>query len=240
MLMSLLSHILCAWFAFLLPSYATFKALSHRPLSEPDLQRWSMYWTVVGAFVAFEYAAEWLISWLPFYWELKTAFLLYLALPQTQASPDSRPGSTYIYTTYLQPLFTQHEADFDEGIVQVQKNVLVFIQSRLTTLWEFILNAANKRQTDASTASGTPSGNGTAPAQAGLQTVLGLWQTYGASITNVFGSRGTPAPTSGTSSSVQDTSAATQRRSAQDINLSAVAGTSGTSAPAFPEPHHFS
>ncbi len=52
-----------AWFAFLLPSYATFKALSHRPLSEPELQRWTMYWSVVGAFVAFEYAAEWLISW---------------------------------------------------------------------------------------------------------------------------------------------------------------------------------
>lgn len=55
--------IVSAWFAFLLPSYATFKALSHRPLSEHELQRWAMYWTVVGAFVAFEYTAEWLISW---------------------------------------------------------------------------------------------------------------------------------------------------------------------------------
>lgn len=58
------SHIYSsAWFAFLLPCYGTFKALSHRPLSEPDLQRWSMYWAVIGAFVAFEYLAEWLISW---------------------------------------------------------------------------------------------------------------------------------------------------------------------------------
>lgn len=59
-----------AWFAFLLPSYATFKALSHRPLSEHELQRWTMYWSVVGPFVAFEYTAEWLISWYVFFLSL--------------------------------------------------------------------------------------------------------------------------------------------------------------------------
>jgi hypothetical protein len=52
-----------AWFAFLLPCYATFKALSNRPLSEPDLHKLSMYWATIGAFVAFEYTLEWTISW---------------------------------------------------------------------------------------------------------------------------------------------------------------------------------
>jgi len=100
-----------AWFAFLLPCYSTFKVLSHQPVSEPDIQKWAMYWSVIGAFVAFEYLAEWLISWqvifpplapcdhltlallpsrLPFYWELKTAFLLFLSLPQT-GPPVIRP-----------------------------------------------------------------------------------------------------------------------------------------------------
>jgi receptor expression-enhancing protein 1/2/3/4 len=89
-----------AYFAFLLPCYSTFKALSHRPVSEPDLERLCMYWTVIGAFVAFQYTAEWLISWyvyqhlmclrlirasrFPFYFEIKTLFLLFLALPQIQ------------------------------------------------------------------------------------------------------------------------------------------------------------
>jgi len=89
-----------AWFAFLLPCYSTFKVLSHQPVSEPDIQKWAMYWSVVGAFVAFEYLAEWLISWQVTFpplapcdhyhysllgcpWELKTAFLLFLSLPQT-------------------------------------------------------------------------------------------------------------------------------------------------------------
>ena len=47
----------------MLPSYKMFKALKHRPVSEPELERWAGYWAVIGAIVAFEYAAEWAISW---------------------------------------------------------------------------------------------------------------------------------------------------------------------------------
>lgn len=67
-----------------------------------------MYWTCVGAFVAFENLAEWFVSWyvprlydkishshpailrLPFYWEFRTLFLLFLALPQTQVTVHSQ------------------------------------------------------------------------------------------------------------------------------------------------------
>ena len=52
-----------AWFAFLLPSYGTWKALTHRPVSEPDLERWCMYWSVVGAFVAVEYVTGFILDW---------------------------------------------------------------------------------------------------------------------------------------------------------------------------------
>ena len=52
-----------AWFAFFIPCYATFKTLSNRPISESELQKWAMYWSVIGAFVAFEYVTEWFISW---------------------------------------------------------------------------------------------------------------------------------------------------------------------------------
>jgi len=52
-----------AWFAFFLPCYATFKVLSHRPVDVAELQKYAMYWSVIGTVVAFEYVAEWLISW---------------------------------------------------------------------------------------------------------------------------------------------------------------------------------
>ncbi|EGO30576.1 hypothetical protein SERLADRAFT_375777 [Serpula lacrymans var. lacrymans S7.9] len=63
MFMSLISHLLCSWFAFLLPCYSTFKALSNRPGTEPDLERLSMYWAIVGIFVAIESSIGLLLSW---------------------------------------------------------------------------------------------------------------------------------------------------------------------------------
>lgn len=58
-----LARVYSAWFAFLLPSYGTWKALTHRPLAEPDLERWCMYWSVVGAFVAVEYVTGFILDW---------------------------------------------------------------------------------------------------------------------------------------------------------------------------------
>ncbi|RDB29463.1 putative HVA22-like protein g [Hypsizygus marmoreus] len=181
MFMSLLSHAISAWFAFLLPSFATFKALSHRPLSEPELQRWSMYWAVVGAFVGFEYLGEWLISWFPFYWEVKTLFLLFLALPQTE-------GSTYIYITYLQPFLAEHESELDAGIVSIQSNILAFLKAHFLSLWEVVSNNLNKAAaTDlppASEAGQEGASTGTYPWS--LPTVLGFWRTYGSSLTSMI------------------------------------------------------
>ena len=51
------------WFTFLLPSYWTFKTLKQRPLDEREIEKWASYWIVIGALVAFEYTAEWLLSW---------------------------------------------------------------------------------------------------------------------------------------------------------------------------------
>jgi receptor expression-enhancing protein 1/2/3/4 len=48
---------------FLYPGYASYKTLSQRPASEEDLERWLMYWSVLGCIVGVEYAAEWLVSW---------------------------------------------------------------------------------------------------------------------------------------------------------------------------------
>ena len=48
---------------FLYPGYASYKTLSQRPASEVDLERWLMYWSVLGCVVGVEYVAEWLVSW---------------------------------------------------------------------------------------------------------------------------------------------------------------------------------
>ncbi|KZT02422.1 uncharacterized protein LAESUDRAFT_407438 [Laetiporus sulphureus 93-53] len=138
---TMISNLTCAWFAFMLPCYSTWKSLSHRPVSEPELERWMMYWSVMGAFVAFEYVVEWLVDWLPFYYEAKTVFLLFLSLPQTQ-------GSTWVYTAFMHPFFTVKEADIDAGIDAAQSNLLTYSQERLTALVQYGLKLAGQARAE--------------------------------------------------------------------------------------------
>jgi hypothetical protein len=49
--------------AFLYPGYASYKTLSQRPASEEELERWLMYWSVLGCIIGVEYIAEWAVSW---------------------------------------------------------------------------------------------------------------------------------------------------------------------------------
>ena len=46
---------------------------------------------------------------IPFYYGIKTIFLLYLSLPQTR-------GASYIYEQHLQPFFHTHEGQIDAAI----------------------------------------------------------------------------------------------------------------------------
>ncbi|KAF8519130.1 TB2/DP1, HVA22 family-domain-containing protein [Hysterangium stoloniferum] len=186
-LTALASRLLTAWIAFLHPCYASYKALSHRPVSEPELERWVKYWAVVGALVGVEYACEWLVSWFPFYWEVKTVFVLYLALPQTQ-------GSTFIYDTYLAPYFVRNEAAIDRNIATAQNSIIVFAQEQLRALWNLARNTIIEAQNQPAQ---PPQAGGAPPPAAGSPTaVLGnLWRTYGASvIAGVTGAAGGVPP----------------------------------------------
>jgi len=183
-----------------------------------------MYWSVVGAFVSAEYLAGWLVDWLPFYWELKTTFLLFLSLPQTQ-------GSNFIYTQYLQPFFAKNESHIDSGIITMQANVLSFVQTRLAMVWEFVWGVINKTP-----ATGQPSAAGGSPQQASAPSLMGLWQTYGPTLVSALQPAAKPSaapPTPGlatASTTSVDMPAAGQRSS----HTEAV----DPSAPPFPVPQH--
>ncbi|KAJ7706359.1 TB2/DP1, HVA22 family-domain-containing protein [Mycena rosella] len=231
-ILGFISHCCSAWFCFLIPSYGTFKALSHRPVSEPELERWSQYWAVIGIVVAYEYLAEFLLSWLPFYWELKTLFLLFLALPQTQ-------GSTYIYGTYLQPFFVQNETELDAGILSVQRKTLFFAQARFAALWQFIVGTLNKNTVAGQQATGAP---GQAPAPgAGLsmESAMGLFRSFAPLISSLqpqaaptapsASAPATPSPAPSASSSSFEAPAAGYR-----------VPVFSEAAPPFPEPQHHS
>lgn len=64
----------------------------------------------------------------PFYYTLKTIFILSLVLPQTESS-------TYLYTRHLQPFLHKHENQIDETLTSVKARSYAFAQDRLRNLW---------------------------------------------------------------------------------------------------------
>jgi receptor expression-enhancing protein 1/2/3/4 len=174
MLFYLTSRIVSSVAAFLYPGYASYKTLSQRPASEEDLERWLMYWSVLGCIVGVEYVAEWAICWIPLYYPMKTLFLLYLALPQTR-------GSTYIYTLHLNPFFRTHENQIDSMLAQLRVYVYTFLQKQIRLLWEHIGASVGQQ----APLEAHPAGSAPPPSEpgSGLGGVVGsLWRSYGPGI----------------------------------------------------------
>ncbi|KAG8219669.1 TB2/DP1, HVA22 family-domain-containing protein [Butyriboletus roseoflavus] len=168
-----------AWFAFALPCYSTYKALAHAA-SANTLQALSMYWAVIGAFIAFEQTLGLFLSWLPFYWELRTIFLLYLSLPQTQ-------GSVYVYKTYFEPWCSKNEADLDAAMASAQSNAIVFCRTRIAALVDLVWSFLNKTSVSAQS---PPSGDAHKPAYP-VDQLKDLWAAYGPRVLATFAPKDT-------------------------------------------------
>jgi len=170
----LTSCIISSVVAFLYPGYASYKTLSQRPASEEDLERWLMYWSVLGCIVGVEYVAEWLVSWIPMYYLMKTLFLLYLVLPQTR-------GSSYIYINHLQPFLHSHESQIDATLASFKARLYAFVQERFRALWDQTVGALGQTQYAPGTggvAVGASPSLGD-PVSGPAQLVAGLWRSYG-------------------------------------------------------------
>nr|XP_020755632.1 receptor expression-enhancing protein 4 [Odocoileus virginianus texanus] len=75
-------------FGMLYPAYASYKAVKTKNIRE--YVRWMMYWIVFALFMAVETFTDVFISWFPFYYEIKMAFVLWLlSLPLSSDLPGS-------------------------------------------------------------------------------------------------------------------------------------------------------
>nr|ODN95514.1 hypothetical protein L204_04054 [Cryptococcus depauperatus CBS 7855] len=138
--------LLCRWgcdvCCYLYPAYASYKALSLHPGSSPEavaqVERWLMYWAVVGSWTAVESLLGWAFTWLPFYSFVKTILLLSLSLPQSEAS-------SYVYKYHLAPLFKEHERDIDSFLTSLSGRATESILSGVAWVWQKVkvqLNAS--------------------------------------------------------------------------------------------------
>ncbi|NXG44353.1 REEP4 protein, partial [Psilopogon haemacephalus] len=76
--------------------------------------RWMMYWIVFALFMAMETITDLLISWFPFYYEVKMAFVIWLLSPYTR-------GASLLYRKFVHPTLASKEKEIDTYIIQAKE-----------------------------------------------------------------------------------------------------------------------
>lgn len=94
-----------SWAAGLVyPIYMSFKAL--QSVGTADDVQWLTYWIVYGSVQTLEGPLLWLLLWIPFYYELKFLFILWLVMPQTK-------GAEYLYEHHFKPFLMAYGSKLD-------------------------------------------------------------------------------------------------------------------------------
>jgi len=100
------AQLLCNFIGFLYPAYKSIKALESS--GKADDTQWLMYWVVFSLFSVLEFFSDTLVGWVPFYWLIKCAFLLWCMSPLE--------GSSVIYHRVIRPYFLKHESAIDDAV----------------------------------------------------------------------------------------------------------------------------
>ncbi len=98
---------------FLYPAYMSFKALN-TPEPEDDTQ-WLTYWVVYAFLNLTEQMTSFFVNWIPFYFLMKVAFLIWCYLPSTL-------GANVIYKSFLKPQLEKHLNCIDAKLNPPKKN----------------------------------------------------------------------------------------------------------------------
>jgi len=113
MVSALISRVILLVFGTLYPAYRSYKAIKNKDVRE--YVKWMMYWIIFALFTSFEAFADFFISWLPLYYEIKIVFIIWLLSPATK-------GSSILYRKFVHPRLQKHEKAIDKYISQAQKN----------------------------------------------------------------------------------------------------------------------
>ncbi|KAK9831985.1 hypothetical protein WJX81_006350 [Elliptochloris bilobata] len=103
---------------FIWPAYACFKALEQK--QSEAIREWCTYWLMLAIFTTAErMVLDWLVFWVPLYYEGKVLFVLWLWHPKTR-------GAEYLYQHTVQPLLSKHEATIDRHLAEMRTTVADF------------------------------------------------------------------------------------------------------------------
>ncbi|XP_036381407.1 receptor expression-enhancing protein 2-like isoform X2 [Megalops cyprinoides] len=107
----MISRIVVLSFGILYPAYSSYKAVKTKNVKE--YVKWMMYWIVFAIFTTAETLTDIVLSWFPFYFELKIAFVIWLLSPYTK-------GSSVLYRKFVHPALSKKEKEIDEYISQAR------------------------------------------------------------------------------------------------------------------------
>ncbi|XP_041668878.1 receptor expression-enhancing protein 1 [Cheilinus undulatus] len=107
----IISRLVVLVFGTLYPAYSSYKAVKSKDVKE--YVKWMMYWIIFALFTAVEVFTDMFLCWLPFYYELKIAFVVWLLSPYTK-------GSSVLYRKFVHPTLSSKEKDIDEYICQAK------------------------------------------------------------------------------------------------------------------------
>lgn len=104
MLTSALAYYASWIFGMVFPIYASFKAIESKDPTD-DVQ-WLTYWAVYATINALEIFLSPVVAWIPFYYEVKCLFVMWLISPQSK-------GAAQLYKQQLRPFLYKHEKQID-------------------------------------------------------------------------------------------------------------------------------
>ncbi|KAL4631314.1 receptor expression-enhancing protein 2 [Arapaima gigas] len=107
----IISRMVVLAFGTLYPAYSSYKAVKTKNVKE--YVKWMMYWIVFAFFTTAETLTDIVLSWFPFYFELKIAFVIWLLSPYTK-------GSSVLYRKFVHPTLSNKEKEIDEYIAQAR------------------------------------------------------------------------------------------------------------------------
>ncbi|XP_030575181.1 receptor expression-enhancing protein 1 isoform X1 [Archocentrus centrarchus] len=107
----IISRLVVLVFGTLYPAYSSYKAVKSKDVKE--YVKWMMYWIIFALFTTVEVFTDMFLCWLPFYYELKIAFVVWLLSPYTK-------GSSVLYRKFVHPTLSSKEKDIDEYICQAK------------------------------------------------------------------------------------------------------------------------
>ncbi|GAB2283114.1 HVA22-like protein k [Dionaea muscipula] len=110
----------CCSVGTILPVYSTFKAIERKDQNEQ--QKWLIYWTAYGSFSLVEVFSDKLLTWFPYYYHFKFAFLVWLQLPTVE-------GANQLYKNHLRPFFLRYQDSSDQVLGYVYREMMKLISA---------------------------------------------------------------------------------------------------------------